>query len=56
MVMVNAAVLLGIILPIVVPVTMLPMAIVEAHLFMTMPAIPFIIGGTIVRTVPWWGQ
>ena len=52
MVMIDAGVLLGIILPMVVAATMLPMVIVEAHLFVTMPAIPFIHGGTIVRNVP----
>ena len=56
MVMINAAVLLDIILPMVVAATMLPMAIVKASLLVTMPAIPFIIWGTIVRTVPRWGQ
>ena len=44
MAMVDAAVLLGIILPMVVAFTMLPMAIVEAHPLMTMPAIPFVTG------------
>ena len=55
-VMVDVAVLLGIFLHMVVALTILPMSIVEAHLLMTMPAIPVIIRGTIVRTVPWWGQ
>ena len=45
MVMVSAEVLLGIILPMVVVVTILPMAIVEASPLMTMPAILFIIWG-----------
>ena len=52
MAMVDAAALLSIILPMVVAFTILPMAIVEAHPLKIMPVIPFIIRGTIVRTVP----
>ena len=52
MVMVNAMVLPGVILPMVVAVTILPVAIVEAHWLMGMPSIPFMFGVTIVRTGP----
>ena len=56
MAVVVTAVLLGIILSMVIAFTMLPMAIVKACLLMTMPSIPFIIGGTTVRTMSWWDQ
>ena len=46
MTMVNAAVLLGIILPMVVTVTVMPVAIVKACLLMTMPSIPFVVSGS----------
>ena len=49
--LVIAVVLLGIVLSMVIAITMLPMAIVKAHPCMTMPAIPFVIGITIVRTM-----
>ena len=48
--LVIAVVLLGIILSMVIAITMLPVAIVKALLLMTMPSIPFIIGGTTVST------
>ena len=56
MLLVIAAVLLGIILPMRIAVTMLPVTIVEACLLMTMPFIPFLIGGTSVRAMSWLGQ
>ena len=52
MAMFDVVVLLGIILPMVVALTILPMDVVEAHTLMSIPVIPFIIKGTIVRTVP----
>ena len=54
--MVNAVVLLGIILSMVIAITMLPTAIVKAHLLMTMPSIFIVIRETIVRTMSWRGQ
>ena len=51
MFLVIAAVLLGIILSMVIAITMLPIATVKAHLLMTMPSVPFIIGRTVGRTM-----
>ena len=46
-----AVVPLGIVLSVVIAITMVSMPIGKAHLLMTMLAIPFVIGMTIVRTL-----
>ena len=51
MLVVSAAVPLGIILSMVIAITMLPMAIGKAHPLMTMLTSSFVIGMTIVRTM-----
>ena len=52
MVMVYAGTLIGLILFVVIAISMLPMAMMKAHLPLTIPAIPYRIGGTTVGTLP----
>ena len=50
--MVYEVTLIGLILFVIIAIGMLPMAMMKTHLPLTIPAIPYGIGGTTVGTLP----